>query len=129
MREEPPVGIVITISAGMLAERGYRNWLSNFLLAMDQHDAQNPWTYWMRLGSQPKKDILYVYLCIGGKVRYRTYFAGSRPAGEMTFPNLDGSVKTIAARAWVLLSGPVERPRVPVVMKGFRGFRYCGELF
>jgi len=126
---EPPVGIVITISQGMLREKGYRNWLANFLLAMEQHDGENPWTYWMRLGSEPKRDVLYVYLCIGGKVRFRCYFAGTRPASEQTFGELDGSRKTISARAWVLLAGPVVRPAVPVPMKGFRGFRYCGELF
>lgn len=126
---EQPEGIVITISAGMLKEKGYRNWLTNFLLAMDQHDGPNGWTYWMRQGSQPKKDILYVYLCIGGKVRFRAYFAGSRGDSDMTFPNLDGTKKTMHARAWVLLSGPLERPAVPVPMKGFRGFRYCEKLF
>lgn len=124
---EQPEGIVITISAGMLKEKGYKNWLTNFLLAMDQHEAE--WTYWMRLGSQPKRDINYIYLCIGGKVRFRTFFAGSRGEGDMRFPNLDGTLKTMHARAWVLLSGPLERPVVPVYLKGFRGFRYCEKLF
>lgn len=124
-----PDGIIITISAGMLKEKGYKNWLYNFMLAMDQHEGPNPWVYWMRLGSQPKKDILYVYLCIGGKVRFRCFYAGARSASEKTFGELDGSQKTIRAKAWCLLSGPIVRPTIPIPMKGFRGFRYCERLF
>lgn len=96
---EQPEGIVITISAGMLKEKGYKNWLTNFLLAMDQHEAE--WTYWMRLGSQPKRDINYIYLCIGGKVRFRTVMfskktwmeeraAGGRPISSMMVVRLFG---------------------------------------
>ncbi|SRR5258706_2216479 len=117
---EQPEGIVITISAGMLKEKGYRNWLRNFLNAMGRED----WIYSMRVGTIPKRDILYVYLCIGGKVRFRAFYAGGS-TGTKQFH--DG--KVITAKAWVELSGPVERPVVPVYLKGFRGFRYTEKLF
>lgn len=124
-------GIIITISQGMLKERGYRNWLRNFLDAMEKSAAGEDWTYWMRQGAQPKRDLLYVYLCIGGKIRFRAYYAGTQPGGEMTFGDGAGGTKTISARAWVLLAGPVERPMRghEPVMKGFRGFRYTEKLF
>lgn len=116
---EPPDGIIITISAQMLKEKGYRNWVRNFLEAMGKDE----WTYWMRLGAIPKQEVLYVYLCIGGQVRYRANFVMYQGPGEKTFS--EGN--TLYARAWVVMAGPVVRGRVP--MKGFRGFRYTEKLF
>lgn len=117
----PPEGIIITISLEMLRERGCINWLRNFLWAMEQPDC----IYSMRLGAKPKFDLLYVYLCIDGKVRYRAYFVGSDGPCEKTFS--DG--RTMFARAWVEMCGPVQRPDKPISMKGFRGFRYTEKLF
>lgn len=118
---EHPEGIVITISQRMLQEKGYRNWLRNFLNAMSQED----WTYWMRQGGRPKHDILYVYLCIGGKIRYRANFVSSEGPGEKTFS--DGT--SLYGKAWIILAGPVVKPNHPVPMKGFQGFRYTHKLF
>lgn len=110
----------------MLKERGgYRNWVQEFMLAMEQHEGKNPWVYWMRLGNQPKKDFSYIYLCIGGKIRFRTYNGGIRGEMSPTF----ASGRSMYGKAWVLLSGPVERPRQPFPMKGFRGYRYTEKLF
>ncbi len=100
-------GIIITISLAMLKEKGYRNWRRNFLEAMAKEDC----TYWMKQGAQPKRELLYVYLCKGG--------------GHKTFS--DGS--TAYARAWVILAGPLVYPLSPVHMKGFQGFRYTEKLF
>jgi hypothetical protein len=123
---EPPDGIVITISAGMLKERGYCNWLRNFLNAMHNHERL---VYYMRQGAKPKHDIRFVYLCIGNKVRYRAYFAGTEGPKWMEFRNVDGSSKLLFARAWILLCGPVVKAPFDVPMKGFQGFRYTKELF
>lgn len=119
--KEQPDGIIITISQGMLKEKGYRNWLRNFLDAMSRDD----WTYWMRQGAKPKHDILYVYLCIGSKVRYRANFIMTDGPCEKEFN--DG--KRMFARSWIVMAGPVERPPFPIEMKGFRGFRYTHKLF
>ncbi len=127
---QQPDGIIITISAGMLKEKGYKNWLQNFLFAMTHYEKE--WTYWMRLGSPVKRDIVYVYLCIGGKVRFRAFFGGNMGGGEMTFGNWAGGPgKTLTARAWITLAGPLERPPrgQTFPMKGFRGFRYTEKLF
>ena len=106
----------------MLKEKGYKNWLKNFLDAMNQ----DGWVYYMRQGARPKIDVLYVYLCIGGKIRFRTQFAGTT-RGDMTFS--DG--KQMFAKVWVMLVGPLVRPRRgdEPTMKGFRGFRYTHKLF
>lgn len=123
---EQPDGIIITISPQMLKEKGYRNWLRNFLMAMVHHDGM---IYYMRQGTQPRESLRdklsYVYLCIGGKIRYRAYFAGSLPEQTLTFNGGD----IMHGRAWIILSGPVERPPYEIKCKGFRGFRYTAKLF
>jgi hypothetical protein len=116
-----PEGIVITISAAMIKEKKYRNWLRNFLTCM----ASEQCSYWMRQGTRPKRDVLFVYLCIGNKVRFRANFVVAEGPGEKTFD--DGRV--MFGKAWIVLCGPVVRPDVEVPMKGFRGFRYCEKLF
>ena len=120
---EPPEGIIITISAGMLKEKGLIAWTREFLHTMQTEN----WTYWMRVGARPTMDkyLLYVYLCIGNRIRYRALYAGSEGPGEKVF--LNGT--SLAARAWIILSGPVEKPPFPIEMKGFRGFRYTQKLF
>ncbi len=118
---EQPDGIIITISAAMLKERGYRNWLRNFQYAMEGDNL-----YYMKQGAQPKHDILYVYLCIGGKIRFRATFVESYGARELTF----GNGETMSARAWIVMTGPIVKPRKETfVKKGFQGFRYTEKLF
>jgi len=121
--DSPPDGIIITISQGMLKEKGYRNWLRNFLDAMGKEE----WTYWMRQGVKPKlaEHLLYVYLCIGGKIRYRCNFVSAEDGSEKTFANGD----SLYAPAWIVMCGPVERPSHDIPWKGFRGFRYTKMLF
>jgi hypothetical protein len=122
MKDFQPDGIIITISQKMMKEKGPRNWLRNFLNAMANDDC----TYCMRQGTRPKQDVLYVYLCISYKIRFRANFVGT-DSGWKTFD--DG--KEMFAKAWVMLAGPVVRPprgQEPV-MKGFRGFRYTEKLF
>lgn len=116
-----PDGIIITISQGMLREKGYKNWLRNFLDAMSKED----WTYWMRQGSKPKYDFLYVYLNIGGKIRYRANFVSTEGPGEKTFS--DG--KRMYGKAWIVMCGPVMKAPALHPMKGFRGFRYTETIF
>lgn len=118
---EPPEGIIITISQAMLKEKGVANWTRNFLRAMRSENC----AYFMKLGSRPKYEVLYVYLCIAGKVRYRANFVESHGPGEFTFQG----GKTLYGNAWVVLAGPLSIPHKPIVMKGFRGFRYTHKLF
>jgi hypothetical protein len=118
---EQPDGIIITISEKMLREKGYRNWLRNFLYAMGTDDC----LYYMKQGAPPKRKILYVYLCIAGKIRYRANFVHASSAAYVTFSNGE----RMFARAWVALTGPVVKPKDVFPMKGFRGFRYTEKLF
>lgn len=117
-------GIIITISQKMLKEKGVLPWTRQFLSTMNNPES----TYWMRQGACPKRDISYVYLCIGGFVKYRAYFGGTH-SGNVELTDADGSVRSMYAKAWIVLAGPVERPSHPIPMRGFRGFRYTEKLF
>lgn len=125
MIQEPPEAIMITISQGMIKDHGYRHWLRIFLQCMDYDGC----SYWFRQGAAPRyrNNLLYVYLCAGGKVRFRCNYVYSTGPKEMTF---EGPVpKTMFAKSWLVLCGPVVRPPYPIEQKGFRGFRYCDILF
>lgn len=125
---QPPDGIVITISKSMIGDNGYRHWLRNFLEAMKESEKSTDWFYWLRAGNRPKADVQlqYVYLCIGGKIRFRAFYAGSHGPREMQFVNHS---KPMFGKAWITIAGPVERPPHPIVMKGFQGFRYTQKIF
>lgn len=122
---EPPEGIIVTIGEKMYRDKGYRKWLRDFLDAMKKSEVESDWFYWIRMVVRPTHEIQYVYLCIGGKIRYRAYFACSYGPGEKTFDN----GKTMAGRAWILIAGPVVRAPFKIEKKGFQGFRYTEKLF
>lgn len=119
-------GIIVTVGAKML-ENGYRHWLEGFLSCMEASAAGEDVFYWLRQGNQPKMDgtLQYVYLCIGGKIRFRCLYGGSRGPREVEFN--DG--RKMSAKAWIVLSGPVTRPPRPIKKQGFQGFRYTEMLF
>lgn len=128
---EQPDGIIITVGAKMYGDKehgGYRKWLRNFLGAMEISASSEDWFYWFRQGNQPKASdtLQYVYLCIGGKIRYRCFYAGSKGPGAMQFTN---HTEEMFGKAWVLVAGPVERAPFKIEMKGFQGFRYTEKLF
>ena len=124
---EPPDGIIITISQAMIKEKGYRNWLRNFFKTMSDAEQDDPdgWTYWFRVGNKPKHDVAWVYLLIGGKIRFRVNWIDSFGAERIAFT--DG--KSLYGKGWVVVCGPVARPEKPIYRKGFRGFRYTHKLF
>lgn len=123
----PPEGIIITVSAGMIGDHGYRHWLRNFLESMKKSEFDPHWHYWFRTSNKPKSDstINYVYLCIGGKIRYRCFYGGAMGEKTMTFS--DG--KTIHGKAWIMTSGPIERAPYVIKKQGFQGFRYTEKIF
>ena len=114
-----PDGIIITISQQYLNERGRLNWLRDFMKAMDTEG----WSYWMRLGNRPKHEVLYIYLILGSRIRYRMNFVMYEEGG--VFHTNDG--RDITAKNWLVGCGPLVRGNIK--MKGFQGFRYTQILF
>lgn len=126
--DQQPDGIIITVSKAMIGENGYRHWLRNFFYAMNRSENDENYFYWLRQGNRPKSDknLRFVYLCIGNKIRFRAYYAGSEGEGVKHFDNHDDPM---FGKAWILISGPILRPSRPIPRKGFQGFRYTTEIF
>lgn len=119
---EQPDGIIITVSAGMIGKNGYRHWLRNFLYAM----AKENYTYHFRQGNQPKKDVLYIYLCIGNAIRFRINYVQSVGPSDCLF---DGHDELMSGKAWVIGTGPLVRAPHKIKKQGFQGFRYTKKIF
>lgn len=83
---------------------------------------ENIW--WHSIGTRPTQDVLYAYITILGKIRYRANVAGWYPGGEKEFN--DGRKRS--AKHWLCLSDFVAAPR-DIERKGFQGFRYTNKLF
>lgn len=77
------------------------------------------------LSARPKIEVLYLYLVVGGVLRYRANIVGFAGAGGRRI--LNGGEYT--AREWVIVTGPVVKPPQPIEIKGFQGFRYSRELW
>lgn len=118
---EPPDAIIITISQQMFKEKGVRNWARNFFEAMSEED----WLYYFRQGNQPKYQVMWVYLCIGNRIRYRVNLVETW--GEETLRFSDG--KILYGKAWIIACGPVVKAPAQIYRKGFQGFRYTQKLF
>lgn len=125
--DQPPEGIILTVSEKMYGKNGYRVWLFNFICAMGLYE--KGWAYWFRVAGRPKQDkhLSYVYLTIGGKIRFRGYYGGYQhtPAGFKQFET--GGL--IHGYHWVLISGPIEKPSHKIEYQGRQGFRYTEKLF
>lgn len=134
--EQPPDGIIITVGAKMWGHHGYRVWLRNFLQCMqlscsDISDPQD-FFYHFRQGNQPKSNesLRHIYLCIGNRIRWRVFYAGSKGPETMVLATTDGkTTKTIEGKAWVVAAGPAERAPFKIEKKGFQGFRYTQALW
>ena len=118
-----PDAVVITLSKEMMMERGYKNWLREFLETM----AKDEWTYWFRTSGRPKHEVPWLYIVVGGKVRFRCNLVMTDGPGEKVF----NSGRSLFGRGWLVCAGPVVRPPKGHTFpwKGFQGFRYTEKLF
>ena len=73
----------------------------------------------------PKFEILHFYLLVDGRIRFRANIVEFRGPATSHFSNH----RSIAGKAWVLVGAPVVRAPFKLEMKGFRGFRYTGDLW
>lgn len=133
LMNEHPEGIIITVGEKMYGHHGYKVWLTNFLDCMKRsEDLDERYIYHFRQGNQPKMQdsLRFVYLCIGGRIRYRVLFAGCYGEKTLTLNTTDGKgIKTLHGKAWVMVAGPAERAPFKLERTGFQGFRYTERLF
>ena len=110
--------IIVTLSQNTIKERegGFRKILSEW----NKSDGENI-TWWYRCGNKPKRDFIFVYWVIGGRVRYFSRVCGIERADELHTD--DGRI--IKGKYWVGCFDFESIPaRFQVKRKGFQGFRY-----
>lgn len=88
---------------------------------MDQDDC----IYRFRVGNKPRFEVLYVYLLIGGKIRYRANLVSYDPPGYF----ISNAGNSLWGNCWIVICGPLVRAPEIIRRKGFQGFRYTEELF
>ena len=117
---EPCDAIVCTISATCIKDQpnGYRGLIEAF----DLCDGDRQIFYW-RMSNKPKQEVIWLYLVIGNKVRWRARILDFQPAGYMEFE--DG--RCLFAKCWVRLFDFERLPAPQKEMRGFQGFRYFYE--
>lgn len=89
---------------------------------MSKNPDNNIW--WHSMGIKPTQDVLYAYITILGKIRYRANIAGWDPSGIKQFS--DGRKRT--AKNWLMLCDFVVAP-TDIIQQGFQGFRYTQKIF
>lgn len=99
-------------------EAGYKDWVQT----IEKCHGSNGWLYWWKLGNKPKKDVIYAYIIIENKVRWRARILEFTK--EMTKTFLTPTPRTMHAKCWMLLYDFEKLPRPYEVKKGFQGFRY-----
>lgn len=92
------------------------------LEAVRTNPDDNIWNH--SIGTKPTREVLYAYITILGKIRYRANIAAWEPGGEKQFN--DGRKRT--AKHWLILSDLMKAPK-EIECKGFQGFRYTDKLF
>jgi len=70
----------------------------------------------------PRYEVLELYVCYLGAVRYKARVAGFIRNDFAPYPDSP-------RRNYVIATGPVIKPPVAMAMKGFRGFRYSQKIF
>jgi hypothetical protein len=119
--KERKQAIVITFPARCFQEFGsIREFLKNW-----QNVASSDSTWYWKMSNVPQQEVLYCYIVIGNRVRWRCNITSFESGGEMTF---DGG-RTVTTRNWRLLTAPVEKAPFKIPMGGFQGFRYSDLLW
>jgi hypothetical protein len=68
---------------------------------MSVNDGKTAW--YSKVIGKPKHEVLYCYIIIGNRVRYRANIVSFESGGEVTFS--DG--RSATARVWMMLGAPV----------------------
>lgn len=84
-------------------------------------------TIYVALAQRPTKDVLHIYMLVGGEIICRMNIAGFEDGRGWELDCWDG-VKRSAAW-WALCTAPVSYPPERIPMRGFQGFRYTESLW
>lgn len=122
-----PIGIIVTFPRVFFEEVSTASFVREFL-GMNNPDYEG---YWLcKIGSIPRQEVLYCYIIINNRIRYRANIAGFEPGGPQQFDGrLSGKPRIHTAKAWMQLTGPIVKAPYRMEKRGFQGFRYTEELW
>ena len=109
--------ILVTLSQAIIKERdgGYKKIIQEWLAS----DGENL-SWWFRMGNAPKREFLYIYWVVAGRIRYRC-LATMYPSDQVTLD--DGRI--LDGKNWACCFDFEAIPRaLQLNKKGFQGFRY-----
>ena len=107
--------IYVTLGANQLKDKPYKKQIIEFMKC----DGVNSIFNW-KMSNRPKKEFVWVYIVIGGKVRWRARFVEWRRADEV---DLDDG-RRLKGKWWMILIDFEKLPLPYESRKGFQGFRY-----
>ena len=77
------------------------------------------------ISTVPTLEVQYVYVCFKGKIQYKALLVQFLKNQPVMLPTYQHPMP----RNWCITTGPVVKAPFELTQKGFRGFRYCKELF
>ena len=107
--------ILVTLGQSTIKDRkgGYKLIAKEWLNADGEQD-----TWWYRCGNAPKREVVYVYWVIGGRIRWRSRLLDIHKDITMTF---DNQTEAKYAKAWLVLYDFETIPRqLQTIRKGFK---------
>ncbi len=119
----PPTGIIRTLPSVYTVpdSPGYQG-LTRSIRECEEDESSH---FFIALAQQPLHDVLHLYLCLGGEIKYRFNLAGYSPGTDAKC--WDQTI--MQPKVWAICTGPVSRPPEPVLRRGFQGFRYTDALW
>lgn len=125
---EPPTGIIRTLPKCYAdpESEAYAGYTRS--VAAIERDTLGNTHFYIALAQRPVHEVLHLYVLIAGKIELRFTLAGFRdvlPSAEVLC--WDGT--KMKGKQWAICTGPVSRAPEPIERRGFRGFRYTGDLW
>ena len=114
-----PTGIIKCLPDAWIKHTGGLD----YIRAIKEKDGVPCWH--MSFPTRPQVEVLHLYVLFSGHVQFRVNIMEFKSGlGKM---NLYGG--SFLAKWWAVCTGPMVFPNPPILMRGFRGFRYTEALW
>lgn len=122
LKAERPTGIIRTLpslyASRSVGARNYAESMRKMRLDEDQ-------VIYIALSQMPKREVIHLYIVINGRIRVRLNIVEYREG--TTAECWDGEYRT--PKYWAVCAGPPVKPPERLLLKGFQGIRYTGDLW
>ena len=121
--DNPTTGIIRTLPSLYATHKnpGYEGLMRSIAKCERDESA----TFFIALGVVPTREVLHLYLCLAGEIKYRFTLAGFSPGTDAEC--WDQSIPQ--PKIWAVCTGPIEKPPQPMPYKGFQGFKYTAAMW